>query len=814
MIIPTGTYRLQFRQGMTFERAEGLIPYLRDLGVSHLYASPIMTAVEGSSHGYDVTNCNEIDPALGGRTGFDQLCRKLAEAGLSLVVDIVPNHMAASTENPWWADVLKFGTRSSFATYFDIDWSEKLTLPILGKPFLDAVQSGEIRLIRDEHGNPSLSYFDTILPLAPGSIDTIPDPESISGLDAVHNRQHWQLTNWKTASRHLSYRRFFEVTGLVGLKVEEPDVFEQSHRLILELVATGQVQGIRLDHIDGLADPAGYLARLRQAVGPDVYVVAEKILGPGEQIPTEWPIQGTTGYEFITALSNLFVEPRGFRILQSRYQELSAHSRGFEDELRAAKALMIDRNFEGEKNALVRIAMKASHGFDQKSVARAIRELLIAFPVYRTYGQVGSLNAGDATILRHAVDKAKVHCDPPQALEWLAAVLEDGSQVELRKRFQQLSGPIMAKAMEDTLFYRHNASLALNEVGGEPNQPPGGLDTFHALMEARLQSQPNGLSATSTHDTKRGEDARARLYALSEAPDAWCEGLKRWSSMNRKFKSDEIPDRELEWMLYQALAGCWPCETPSTDKLVDRFVAYTQKALREAKLSTNWNDPDTVYEDAVKKYASGLSGQSPEFAKDFNVVLRPLIAAGHVNSLSQTLIKLTAPGIPDIYQGSELGDFSLVDPDNRRPLDMLRLKSALDRQKWELEFGNLKQRIVQVGLRLRQQYPDLFGRGRYLPLAAMGRRSGHVIAFARLDPGGNFAVTVASRFMLGQIATGSYAAPSDFWDDTALSLPRGLDHPVCDIIASRALDPDRLMVSDVLASGPVALIVRGGTPKP
>jgi len=450
--IPTSTYRLQFRNGMTFERAEKLIPYLRSMGISHLYGSPIMTAVSGSTHGYDVTNCNEIDPTLGGRSGFDRLSNKLKKAGLSLIVDIVPNHMAASIENAWWADVLRHGNKSRFANHFDIDWSQKLTLPILGKSFGQALRAGEVRLAIDDKNNPSLAYFGTALPLAPDTIADIADPIDFNAIEAVHNRQYWQLTHWKTAARHLTYRRFFEVTGLVGLKIENSEVFDDSHRLILELVATGQVEGIRLDHIDGLADPESYLNSLRQAVGPDFYIIAEKILGANEQLPAEWPISGTTGYEFVTALSDLLVDPDGAQVLRSRYADLCPDSGDFDAEIRASKALMVDRNFEGETRGLVKIAMRASHDLTEEEVAHAIRELLIAFPIYRTYGGKDALGPRDATVLHRAVERARKYVADPRALEWLASVLDDGSQAELRKRFQQLSGPIMAKAIEDTLF--------------------------------------------------------------------------------------------------------------------------------------------------------------------------------------------------------------------------------------------------------------------------------------------------------------------------------------------------------------------------
>jgi len=809
MTLPTSTYRIQFRNGMTFDHAAELVPYLKALGISHLYASPIFTAASGSTHGYDVTNTNEIDPAIGGREGFERLCAELKAAGLGLILDIVPNHMAASTENAWWRDVLRHGKHSRYAGYFDIDWSEPLTLPILGKPFDEALADGELKIVRDvETGEQALAYFETHLPLHPDSPET-------GDIGRLHQAQHWRLMHWKTAASHLSYRRFFEVTGLVGLRIEDEEVFEDSHRVILDLVRSGKVQGLRLDHIDGLADPRAYLDRLRKATGPETYIIVEKILGHGESLPADWPISGTTGYEFIAALTDLFIDPKGTAELQKAYATIAPANADFQAGLRAAKTLMVERNFAGEVNRLGKLATAALPDRPEADIKNAIRELLVAFPVYRTYGQDGVMDAREAAVLEEVKGSAARHVKDRSALDGVCELLTNGRAEEFQRRFQQLSGPVMAKSMEDTLFYRHNRLLAANEVGGEPDAMPEGVEAFHRFMQERAEEQPHALSATSTHDTKRGEDARARLYALSEEPDLWRRSVDRWREMNREHLTELpgglTPEGNVEWMLYQALAGIWPEDFSEgrAEALTDRFAAYAEKAIREAKLATSWDEPHAGYEAAVNAYASALTASSNlTFHEDFAETLRPLLSAGYLNSLSQTLIKLTAPGIPDIYQGAEGFDFSLVDPDNRRPVNFKALRKSLSGhgEIGELTAPVLKQRIVEIGLHLRRRQPQLFAGGRYLPLSITGSRKDHAVAFARqLD--GDYAITVVPRLMLGWLDPGALFSGPDFWADTAIEIPPGLQGIKCDLLTGHHLDPGaRLPLAGILGVQPVALI--------
>ncbi len=818
---PVATYRVQFREGMTFDRAIDNLAHIKSLGISHLYASPIFTATSGSTHGYDVTDMNEIDPAIGGREGFDRLVAALKGEGLGLILDIVPNHMAASQENAWWWDVMEKGRKSAYADYFDIDWSERLTLPHLGKMFDEAVADGELTLERGEQGALELRYYEVRYPLSAESIQWLIDktggnPGALSvfsqareKMTALHEKQHWQLIHWKAAADRLSYRRFFEVTGLVGLRVEDSRVFEDSHRLILDLVKNGDVQGLRLDHIDGLADPAGYLKRLRERVGEELFIVAEKILGPREKPRPEWPIAGTTGYEFIEAASNLFIETNGLQKLEAHYRKLVPSLGSFEEELRQAKTGMVTRNFAGEVSRLVAISSRLLPDIGRPELASAIRELLIAFPVYRTYGTAKGLSDADIAVLDDVAATARRHAERPGDIDAVVGLLTSAlpEVTEFRTRFQQLTGPVMAKSMEDTLFYRYNCLIGANEVGGEPGHAPGGMSAFHSAMLERLRTQPQGLTGTSTHDTKRGEDARARLYAISEDADRWAGHIARWRQMNaaliEKLPSGPAPDPNTEWMLYQALLGVLSdkVDAEALGDLQERFSAYALKAVREAKTRTDWGEADEDYEAAIGRYASSmLSPDNRDFLDDFIATAQPYIASGYLNSLTQTLIKIVAPGIPDFYQGTEGFDLSLVDPDNRRPVDYGTFATSEGSDAWAL-----KRKLIRTGLRLRHQRPSLFLEGDYRPLQVEGAQAGHVVAFMRVK-GDDYAIVVAPRLMFSALQPQTLIASPAFWQDTRLIMPEGSRSQKQDLISGREFAAGDLVVADIL-SQPVALLV-------
>lgn len=804
MTIPTATWRIQFRNGMTFDRAVSLIPYLKQLGISHLYASPIFTATAGSTHGYDVTDANEIEPSIGGRAGFNRLAAALKKAGLGLILDIVPNHMAASLENSWWRDVIEHGEKSRYARHFDIDWSRRLTLPFLGEPFETALENGEITVKADpDSGKPVLAYYDALYPLKPetwqdakNEVLALSDPTAITEL---HQRQPWRLMCWRDAASELSYRRFFEITGLVGMRVEDGGVFDDTHRLILELVHSGAVDGLRVDHIDGLANPQAYLTRLRQQAGPDCYITVEKILGKDEQLPGNWPVSGTTGYEFMAALSDALVDGSNISALRKIYNDVLDKPVNMAAELREAKRLMVDKNFAGEFTTLLTlagaIAAEESALLPENSLRQALRELLIAFPVYRTYGTENGLPAADSELLQRVANSIKTRTDPPDpaALNLILRILKGEIPEHTRQqattfriRFQQLTGPLMAKSVEDTLFFRQHMSLALNEVGAEPLPRAFSLDRFHHEMKERLARQPDALSGTTTHDTKRGEDARARLYTLSEAPAHWAACVARWCEMNRAcvvtLADGRAPKPSVEWMLYQALAGVWPATLQPRDHaglaaLEERFLAYVQKALREAKQRTNWTAVNDDYENAVLDYARHLlSPANQDFLRDFTASLQPFIQAGLVNSLTQTVVKLTAPGVPDIYQGSETLDFSLIDPDNRREPDFSALQQMLTARKTPLDAnpahwlsGQVNQHVIASLLALRQAHPALFRHGDYLPLSAQGAREENLILFARLDST-DALIVIAPRLALNLPNAPEGAAQTESSASTTLAL--------------------------------------------
>ncbi len=864
MTSPRSTYRLQFRNGMDFARAHQLVPYLKRLGISHLYASPLMTAVSGSTHGYDVTNANEIDPALGGLDGLRRLADALHSQDMGLLLDIVPNHMAASLENPWWRSAVAWGAESVFARHFDIDWSQTLTLPFLGKGFAEELADSTIRLAIDpQHEAIALAYHDSFYPLHPRTCQALlreagitaalssptmdpqgnaavsaalSDPTARSVLEnhlealsaqpdriaAIHAEQSWKLTDWKTASRHLSYRRFFEIAGLAGLRVEDPAVFDDSHRLTLDLVRDGIVDGLRIDHIDGLADPAGYLARLRATVGPDVYIVVEKILEKHEPFATDWPAAGATGYEFIASLADVLVDEQEGGRLAAAFLPLKneEHRGNYAEEAKASKQQMLTDNFEGEMHRLAALAKGIADlsqaDFSRSTLTEAIRAIIIALPVYRTYITPAEVTEHDRQLLAAARQAAQERALPEarEAIDFIWEILVDDcvagayeACAEFRSRFQQLSGPIMAKALEDTLFYRENAFIAANEVGGNPGESAGGPPAFHAAMRVRLETMPHGLSATSTHDTKRGEDARARLYSLSEAPERWIAAVERWTGLNSRFRQIHdgrtVPEPDVEWLIYQSLAGVWPISGRAD--LDKRMTAYVEKALREAKIGTNWNRPDVDYEQKVMRFVEDIL-QHEAFLADFEETLSPFTDAGLLNSLSQTLIKLTAPGIPDLYQGSECGDFSLVDPDNRPLLDVASL-TVPDRPRLSREtFASYKQWLIAKVLAVRNAAVQPFD-GPYLPLE-FSDGSRQALAFLRGTPEA-FAITVVPRLTFGKMAHDGLRLRDEAMRDISLLIPAGFEgRSVRSVLDGRTLTlGGALTLADALSGEPIALLL-------
>lgn len=819
---PGATYRLQFRGGMTFRRAAALAPYLASLGITHLYASPIFTAAPGSTHGYDVVNHNEFDPVLGGETGFQRMVAALKAHGLGFLLDIVPNHMAASTANPWFADVLMHGSRSRYARHFDIDWSApKLLLPRLGEPYGEALEAGHFALRFDAGADwLAFGYFDEAFPLSLASCANLLGRESaladvatalagddskglqaartalaaavrrpqgrealqriITGINAdraalhaLHEAQVWRLAYWRLAREALTYRRFFEIADLIGVRVEDARVFDDVHALALKLVREGLVDGLRIDHIDGLADPKGYLDRLAAAGVP--YVVVEKILGAGEALRADWQCAGTTGYEVAAAITGVGIETAARDASSRLWTAFTGEDDDVGGRLARVKRLILTQNLAGELKALVRLAGEiaasdiATRDLGRNALRLAIIRIAAALPVYRTYIDGEGAAEEDRRLIAGAVAAALAdhEIEDRRAVDFIAGLLL-GAQTDERRaafigRFQQTTGPLAAKSVEDTHYYRFSRLIALNEVGSDPAAFGLAPEVFHAFMAGRAERTPDALSATATHDTKRGEDARARLALLGEAPAHWAAAVERWHAaaddLRTALADGPAPDRALEWLLYQALLGAWPADLlPEVNRMpaafTERMQAFLVKAVREAKLRTRWTAPNEEFEAAVTGYLRGVLAR-PDLVSDIAAVFAPFVRAGLVNSLAQVAIKLTAPGVPDIYQGSETFDFSLVDPDNRRPVDFASRESLLGETARLPAAGTLprwreglpKLWLIARLLALRRRHPDVFARGRYMPLAAAGPAARHVLAFAR-EHGGMAVITIAPRLPL------------------------------------------------------------------
>ncbi|MCT7374218.1 malto-oligosyltrehalose synthase [Chelativorans salis] len=792
MSIPHATYRLQFRDGMTFERAAEIVPYLADLGISHLYASPIFTAAGGSTHGYDVIDFQTLDPVLGGEEGFARLAEALKENGLGLILDIVPNHMAVSTANFWWRDVLKLGRDSAYAQHFDIDWrAPKLLLPVLGEPYGEALDKSKLEVrIDEETGEPVFGYHQLSLPLAPNSLSLLNEGEgdlekAVAGVNAdkqrlhrLHEAQIWRLAYWRLAREALTYRRFFEIADLVGLRVEDASVFADVHQLPLRLVQDGVVNGLRIDHIDGLADPKGYLAHLKRVSGLD-YVLVEKILGPGEALRADWACVGTTGYEFARLVTALQVDPYGREEMTNGWAGFTGDEPELARRALAAKRRTLTVNLAGELAALARLAETiaardlTTRDFGRDTLTMAIIELAAALPVYRTYIDHDGASDQDRALIERAVEQVERgrEVEDDRAVAFIASLLlETAAGSDARAtfitRFQQVTGPLMAKAMEDTIFYRYNRLIALNEVGADPDEFGIEPEAFHAAMQTRAADAPRALSATATHDTKRGEDARARLAVLSEMPNDWAASVTRWhnaaAGLHQVLPDGPAPDRGTEWLLYQALVGAWPADLSVKDEeglqaLCERLTAFMTKALREAKQRTSWTAPNDPFEAAVETYVGNLfAPERRTLLEDVRATIDALEPAGFVNSLTQLALKLTLPGVPDVYQGCDLMDFSMVDPDNRRPVDFA-LRQRLLQEVRDMDADAAMERwreglpklwLLERLLRLRSRRAAVFNHGRYEPVEIAGEENEHAVAYARVFKGKRVVVAVP-RLVLG-----------------------------------------------------------------
>jgi len=758
MSAPSSTYRLQLRPGFGFREARGLVDRLADLGVGALYLSPVLEATPGSTHGYDVTDPTRIREALGGEDGFRELVEAAREAGLGVVVDIVPNHMSVEVPaaNPWWHSVLREGEASPYAHHFDIDWSRgRVLVPVLG----DDADVSELKVEGDE-----LVYYDHRFPIADGTGDGTPQE--------VHDRQHYELVAWRRGSTELNYRRFFDVTTLAAVTVERPEVFDETHRQILGWVDEGLVTGLRVDHPDGLADPGAYVRRLREAA-PDAWIVIEKILHPGERLPDSWPVEGTTGYDALREVFGVLLDPAGeqaFTALADRLGVPTDYAAVEED----ARRMVTEKILVAE----VRRIAALLEGAEVDAARAAVAETMIAFGVYRSYlPEVGSTWAD-------AIETARFRRpDLAEALDALDQQVRADPHGELATRIQQTSGMVVAKGTEDTTFYRYTRFGALNEVGGAPQVWGLDVEEFHRLAAAREADQPTTMTALTTHDTKRSEDTRARMAVLAEIADDFAEQVVAWTDRCG------LDEPSLNLLAWQTVVGAWPI---SDERLVD----YLLKAARESKLRTTWTEPDEAFEDAIRAWPRRVRDELGDEIEDLVArIARP----GWSNSLSQKLIQLTAPGVSDVYQGTELWDFSLVDPDNRRAVDHDLRRELMRRIDEGLlpdvdESGAAKLLVVQRALRLRRDRPELF-RG-YRPLAAEGPAADHLLAYARSED----LVVLATRLPVGLERRGG-------WSGTTLDLADGA---WIDVLTGTPVDGGRVPVESVLARYPVALLVRGG----
>lgn len=824
------SYRVQLTPEFGFEAARAIVPYLRQLGITHLYLSPILEARRGSTHGYDATDPTRVRGELGGEEGLLRVTRAAHSAGLKVLVDVVPNHMAADPASPWWRDVLRRGQGSRFASFFDIDWDAgrgRLILPVLGRPASEAIAAGELRLDGDE-----IVYSDRRFPTAPGT------PAGLGVAEALA-RQHYDLIDWREGPRRINYRRFFDITDLAGLRMENPEAFEAVHTTILRLMEAGEIDALRIDHVDGLLDPAGYLRKLAERAG-DRPIYVEKILASDEELPRAWPARGTTGYEFLNAAGAVFVDPEGVARLQAAARARLAGS--FQDAAVACKAWAADELFGVDLGRMVR-AFRAA--FDAASLRgrptdAELRASLVSLSaclrVYRTYiaslparaedrrrvEEAAAVAAGRGEAPHPALVDAMLGRPPfdagPAAAAALGAV----------KKWQQFTGPLAAKGVEDTALYRHITLASLNEVGGEPEAHGDGAAAFHAAMAARAERWPGAMNATATHDTKRGEDTRLRIGVLSELAEEWLAALERWRAwhapLRRRLPGGDAPSAADESLFYQSALGVWPADGLLTEEVAERLVGAMTKSAREAKLRTSWHKPDGAYEAALASYirAVMLGGAGSRFRDDAQPLRSAAAFYGAVYSLAQVALKVFAPGGPDFYQGAELWDTALVDPDNRRPVDYAARRRVLDRlpdgpaddgmlgrlmADWA--SGDIKLYTILRAVSLRRALESAGPLTGYEAIRVSGEHASRVIAFARAAAGRR-CVVVAPRLVAGLMEAGRFPL-GGVWGDTELHLPAGVTSRWRDCLtgAEVRVESDRLGVASVLRAFPVAVLASG-----
>jgi (1->4)-alpha-D-glucan 1-alpha-D-glucosylmutase len=926
MNVPTATYRVQYSPVFRFEHAREIVSYLADLGISHVYSSPVLKSVSGSTHGYDVVDPTEIDPELGGEEELNKLRDALSRHGLYCLQDIVPNHMAFDSENRMLMEVIENGENSRYARFFDIEWDHqyeslkgRLLTPFLGEFYSEALEDGQIKIQYGVDGV-TFNYYDHRLPMRIETYETLfchdidkleaamgkhdpdlikylatmyslrdlpggdlheerrnqvrfvkkmlwdlyngnsrirefvdrnldlfngspGDPSSFDRMDRLLSEQYFRLSFWKVATEEINYRRFFTINNLISLRLQDETVFEQTHDLIWKKVDDETFSGLRIDHIDGLYDPTEYLEWVRKRVG-DMYILVEKIIQPDESLPSEWPVAGTTGYDFMNHINRVFCDTRNEGEFDRIYREFADFRIPFPRLVVDKKRLIIDKHLAGNIDSLAhllkRISSRDRHGYDIAlyGLKRALVEILAYFPVYRTYINRDHYRDEDHEAIRRAVSLAREN--NPSLLyelrflekflfletENLVTGQDQEQPLEFVMRFQQLTGPLMAKGFEDTTLYAYNRLLSLNEVGGSPDRFGIPREEFHDFHARRMEPYPCTLNALSTHDTKRGEDVRARLNVLSEIPGEWEEIVRTWRQLNHRVTISgdrHSPDDNDEYSLYQVLIGSFPFRDVDFPGFVERIKSYVIKAVREAKVHTAWLKPDAEYEGAYVDFVDrilGSEGENP-FLESLKAFQGKVAHYGMLNSLGQTLIKITAPGVPDFYQGTELWDLSLVDPDNRRPVDFekrqamireMKERVAKDRTGYLRDIlgamwdGRVKLYLIRRTLRVRAADPELYGEGNYIPVEITGERERHVIAFARrID--NRWSITVVPRFLTSFIAEEELPFGVEKWLDTRIVLPREAPGRWVEQMTGESISGgETLMVGEVLQRFPVALL--------
>ena len=869
-MIPRATYRLQFHRGFTFADAAPLASYFARLGISHVYASPIGAARAGSAHGYDQVDPTRINPELGGEAGFRTLVSALRAEGLGVILDIVPNHMAVGgDDNPWWLDVLENGQESEYAHVFDIDWDPpdpalkgKLLAPFLGSSYAEALADGALKLERDPSSGSLavIAYGTHRFPIRPEDRPGVADlelydpasPDGRSCLHALLERQHYRLAWWRLAGDEINWRRFFDITELAGLQIEQREVFDRVHALPLRLYGEGLIDGVRVDHVDGLADPGGYCRTLRQALeaagdsrppeaapGP-AYLVVEKILAHGERLPPDWLTDGTSGYDYMNEAAALLHDPQGEASLAAAWADISGRSADFEAEERLARAQMLDWSFAGQLQSAARafhdVARSdlSTRDFSEAGLRRALAALLTAFRAYRTYSRAEGVPGADADRIGSAVKEASGLVGPGEAAvvervaAWIAG--EGPGDIEARRdavrKFQQLSAPVAAKAVEDTAFYRYGRLLSRNDVGSDPGRLSASIEAFHEANLERAQAFPHALLATATHDHKRGEDVRARLAVLSERPERWRDHVLRARVLETAGEAGVHPADA--YQAHQMLVGAWPTDLQPDDgaslkRFADRLCGWMRKALREGKLRSSWAAPDEGYETACLDWLRAMTDpqRSTDVLAKVAGFVNEIAPAGALNGLVQTLLRCTAPGVPDLYQGTEFWDFSLVDPDNRRPVDFDARRSSLESAPaptsvllGDWRDGRVKQAVIAAALQLRRSAPPLFEDGNYEPLQTTGLRAGHVLAFARSAGDDTVLVAVPLRCAAGVGA--EPRLPPGWWGDTCIQTPAALSgRNLRNALSAEAVAmAPQLRVDDLFGAFPSALLSTVEPPRP